>query len=102
MRETFSNLANTIMLDSPVSCLAQASFISGFPFAEIEQLKVHDLLIIFTYILPITFTYYLTFLSDYLSCSLLIIYHTYLTLTYCSDWFSCTVIQYKYNYHAAC
>ncbi len=58
-------------------------------------MKVHDLLIFL-----LTFNY-LTFLSDYLSCSLLIIYHTYLTLTYAligsSDWLSNIN-----NYHAAC
>ncbi len=54
-----------------------------------KTLKVHDLLIIL-----LTFNY-LTFLSDYLSCSLLIIYNTYLTLTYALIGSSCTVIQYK-------
>ncbi len=38
VRETFSNLVNIIKLDRRASCLAQASIISGFPFAEIEQL----------------------------------------------------------------
>ncbi len=58
-------------------------------------LKVHDLLIIFTYIKLITF------LSDYLSCSLLIIYHTYLTLTYALIGFHVQLSNIN-NYHAAC
>ncbi len=55
--------------------------------------------------LPALLCHYMTFLFDYLTCSLLITYHTYLTLTYAligSPWFNPVQLSKQNKYHAAC